>query len=562
MGSGFEPDDRLATAVRAIDASLSRIDSLNGQLEALKRRDVLDQLDDFLRTNYPGRYFVPNLGQENAILPLKTIDVNDDEIRIGVFAGGNGVGKTTTLVNFARGLAWGRTEMSSFYSDWKVFEKFENIRKDERRPIRIRFVCHAVGMEESGQVYQEIMKWWPKGLYQWEKNHKSYYSMCKCYDHEKNLVAIINVRTFDQDKTAHAGPTEDAILVDEPMPQELFSENIGRLRTKKGGILWMFLTPLEVGGWIKDQLADRDDVTFTSASIWDNCRDWHPTKALRGKTRGHLARSVIDRMIKEWKKEGPEIAEAREKGTFTHLSGSVFKEFNAGVHVIEPFEVPRDWPVYCVMDPHDGKPSMIGWYAVAPDETIYWIAEYPDQYWTKAGGGGSVKKACEAIREIEAPFRGQVIYRFGDPMKLKMPYSNSSLTLQGEYAAQGYRFGLADNAVDIGLSRVRGLLEYDQTQAISPSNRPKMYFFSRNWWFPDRSNQNLVTGMAQLCYKKDAFNKSSERAMGSLLRDDWKDPVDVVRYGVMSKKPFAAVSAIKSFAMTLKSRVMIRRNPV
>lgn len=552
------PDDRLSFL---IDRGLGDISSAKAQLEALKRPEALSLLDSYLRQNFPGRYFIPNLGQESAILPLKTIDPSDSEIRIGVFTGGNGVGKTTALVNLARGLAWGRNEMSSFFSDWTIFEKFERIREEEKRPIRIRFVCHAVGMEESGQIYSEIMKWWPKGLYQWEKNHKSYYSICKCYDHEKNLVAIINVRTFDQDKTAHAGPTEDAILVDEPMPQELFSENVGRLRTKMGGIMWMFLTPLEVGGWIKDQLVGREDVTFTSASIWDNCIDWHPNKALRGKTRGHLTRKVIDRMIKEWRREGPEIAEARENGTFTHLSGAVFKDFNMGVHVIEPFEIPKDWPIYCVMDPHDGKPSMVGWYAVSPDDTMYWIAEYPGLYWTKANGSGSVKKTCDAIREIEAPFRRQVMYRFGDPMKLKMPYSNSSLTLQGEYAAQGYRFGLADNAVDIGLSRVRGLLEWDPTQVLSPSNRPKMYFFSRNWWDPSMTLQNLITGMSQLCYKKDAFTKSSDRAMGALLKDDWKDPVDVVRYGVMSKKPFAAVSSFNGYMQALKSKIRIRRNP-
>lgn len=557
MSTGYIPDDRLKVAV---DGRLGNVGLMSGSLDAIERQDALAAIEDWLKTNYPGRYFVPNFGQEKAILPLKTINPDDDEIRIGVFAGGNGVGKTTTLVNLARGLAWGRTEMSSFFDDWTIFEKFERIRVEERRPIRIRFVCHAVGMEESGQVYQEIMKWWPKGLYTWEKNHKSYYSMCKCYDHDKNLVAIVNVRTFDQDKTAHAGPTEDAILIDEPMPQELFSENVGRLRTRKGGIMWMFLTPLEVGGWIKDQLADREDVTFTSACIWDNCSDWHPVKELRGKTRGHLKRKVIERMIKEWKTEGPEIAEARENGTFTHLSGAVFKEFNPGVHCIEPFEIPKDWPVYCVMDPHDGKPSMVGWYAVAPDETIYWIAEYPGMYWTKANGGGSVKKTCEAIREIEAPFRGQVIHRIGDPMKLKMPYSNSSLTLQGEYAAQGYRFSLADNAVDIGLSRVRGMLDYNVSQPLGPGNKPKMYFFTRNWW-TNEPIQNLQTGMSQLCYKKNAFTTSSERAMGALLRDEWKDPVDVVRYGVMGKRPYAPVSSAKNFVQVLKSRVMIRRNP-
>lgn len=81
MSTGYIPDDRLKVAV---DGRLGNVGLMSGSLDAIERQDALAAIEDWLKTNYPGRYFVPNFGQEKAILPLKTINPDDDEIRIGV----------------------------------------------------------------------------------------------------------------------------------------------------------------------------------------------------------------------------------------------------------------------------------------------------------------------------------------------------------------------------------------------------------------------------------------------------------------------------------------------
>ena len=119
-------------------------------------------------------------------------------------------------------------------------------------------------------------------------------------------MAKIQVRTFEQDARVHAGDNVDLILVNEPMPKHLYGENIGRLRTRHGGIFWMFATPLAEGSWIKDKIADDQRHCFTSASLCDNCSDWHPDPEMwTGKqvgvgkvlTRGTRPKSVFDAEI-------------------------------------------------------------------------------------------------------------------------------------------------------------------------------------------------------------------------------------------------------------------------
>lgn len=61
-----------------------------------------------------------------------------------------------------------------------------------------------------------------------------------------------------------------------------------------------------MGGWLKDQMHGRADFSFTQATIWDNCVDWHPNPHLIGKTRGHLLKANIENQLREWELEGIE----------------------------------------------------------------------------------------------------------------------------------------------------------------------------------------------------------------------------------------------------------------
>ena len=502
---------------------------------------------DELKYQYPASFFVPNLGQEKAIFPLKEFEGGT---RKGAFFGGNGVGKTTALCTTLVGLCCGKMQLHRFYDDWKVFDWADGIRNKERRPLRVRLICHQSQMAEDGNLYLSIMHWFPKGWIKWSKNQKSYFNQGEVFNPKdpETILATIQVRTFDQDRVAHASDTLDVILSDEPFEKRLWAENVGRIR--RGGILWIFCTPLEVGGWLKDQLHGRNDFHFAQASIWDNCADWHPDPLLIGKTRGVLMKADIDGMLAEWELEGPEVRRARELGEFTHLAGQVLKEWNDQAHVIEPFKIPAHWPVYRVMDPSNGgKPDFVSWWAQDPDDNLYCIAEYPGGRWldeTKKSGE-SVRQACANFREIEAPFRNQVVYSYADPALFKFQSRSGGAAVTGiatgldkEFAREGFKFVAAENDPKIGLSKLRELLTYAIDEEISERNHPRLRVFRFNYW-TGKPIQNTSTAPGQWCYKKSNIGKGNGTSFTSAVEEEWKDPVDCMRYLATRLSPYKAV---------------------
>lgn len=559
---GFSPsgaiEELVAKGVKngTIDGALFEIE------EIAKNQEALDALHQWLKDNRPLRYAIPNVGQEKALLPLKTIDPFEADVQEGVFCGANMVGKTTALAFLSGGIIWGRQEMNEFWHDWKIFEKFEHVRRTERRPLRLRLICHAGGMEDGGQVMEELTKWWPKGLYKWEKNHKSYYSVCKCWDMDGKMLAVVNVRTHDQPRHAHAGHTLDAILNDEPLPEHLYAENRARLRQPLGGVLWMFLSPLDDAAWIQDRLAGDPNVFFTNACIWDNCSDWHPDPAMwssrvvgKGEvlTRGTRMAKIIRGMIAGWEREGPEIVEARMNGAFTHLAGSVLKDFSKSVHVIASFPIPPNWPIFQGLDPHDAKPHLSGWFTQDETGNIYQFAEWPPERWDHCRGSSSVAGACAEWRKIEEPFRLQVVARIGDPMRLKSTKSVQTkvTTFLQEFAAEGFNFELGNNSVSIGLSRIREALAHDPR---NPQARPHLFFMSHNPYTGEQ-NRNFIEACMQFSYKKGMENSSNSREVESIFEEKWKDPVDVLRYVIMRIGPFAPVSRIARMLRKARKRV-------
>lgn len=574
--NGIEDDEEFASKAVSVglDSQVERAIRLgyaDNEITLSEIREKSEAVLDYLRENHPSRFFIPNAGQEKAIAPLKKMDRTELPFMQIVFAGGNGVGKTTVNVaSVLAGAIWGISELNEFFHDWDFFHLCKNVtRKRKEKHIRIRIVCSVHAMKQDGQMFEEIRTWWPKGLYKWSKNQCSYFSQCECFDLNGTLVATIQVRTFDQDRIAHAGSNLDLIVSDEPLPEELYAENVGRLRS--GGIMAMFCTPLDIGGWIKDRLSDDvANVHFTTAPIWDNCIDYHPDPRMwdsgivgQGKvmTRGHLRKAKIDAMIHEWMKEGPEVARARELGEFTHLSGAIMKEWDPGTHMIEPFKIPRNWPIYCVMDPHNARPPFAAWFAHSPDDDLYLIAEYPPVPWQSAKGGENVSTTGKGFREVEKYFRSQVIFRLSDPAlgKFKTQAQTEEINLKTEFAKEGFHFIDANNEFDVGMSRLRGRLLYDRGKPVTQTNRPSFYIMTSNP-YSGEPIINVPRAMNEWVYKKGAYIKASDGSASSKVQEAWKDPIDVCRYVCSSVKKYRDVGIV-GIASALDRVKRICRNP-
>lgn len=58
------------------------------------------------------------------------------------------------------------------------------------------------------------------------------------------------------------------------------------------------------------------------------------------------------------------------EGDWDINEGAAFPEFNRSIHVIEPFEIPANWPKFRACDYGYGSHTGVVWFAVAPDEQL------------------------------------------------------------------------------------------------------------------------------------------------------------------------------------------------
>ncbi len=57
-------------------------------------------------------------------------------------------------------------------------------------------------------------------------------------------------------------------------------------------------------------------------------------------------------------------------GNWDIAEGAAFSEFNRAIHVVEPYDIPHNWPRFRSCDYGYGSHSAVLWFAVAPDDSI------------------------------------------------------------------------------------------------------------------------------------------------------------------------------------------------
>lgn len=522
-----------------------------------------------LKLNHPARFWVPNIAQERMFRVFARRPFPSD----AVFMAGNGVGKSVAAVVFAAGITWGPREVSSesayvheelkFMQDLEVFQAFRDRAREQSRPISIRLIVNAGSMKPNGAMYQRIRAYFPKGKYEMQKLGTTYFSQILCWEEEEEvgqedkLLAVIDVKSHDQGVVAHSGSDVDVVIFDEPCPEEIYDEAVGRGRGNPDSFRAFFLTPLELSGWIMDRLIDHADgkkIAYCQGSLWDNCIDWHPDESKRGKTRGHITRGKIEEMIEAWKRSSPDTLEARLNGTPTHLSGALYKSFNPEVHIQKDrITIPNDWPIWFIIDPHHARAPAIAWFAQGPGIT-YCIAEWPNEDYVRMDPKPvHMAVLMEEIRRKEQDWERQVIHRWGDPNTLKWPYPNSNMTIQQEYFNLGLRVLLADDNLDVGHGKVQELLAVEKEFPI-----PKLKVLEYDL-FTGEPMINVPTALSRYGFKK---NLRGAKSPTSLMDQTYKDFADLVRYYAVTaeKIPFARVaSQNQSVANIVGSRATINR---
>lgn len=467
--------------------------------ELVEKLQIQDELERRIENNRL-QYFTPTGKQEEFISEIGT-----NKHFIYVLSAANAVGKTALLVNILGNFIFDNPENDFF--GLPLYKNFPY-------PKRARIVSTPKNLEEIGAIQTEIKKWWPKGKYQSRKNKKSFNS---------EYIAngwVVDLMSFDQDASEFESATCGVIIFDEPPPEKILWASIARMRM--GGIIMIFMTPLDNGGEILEDLTQKETIELDGKQIgsvyvlYSEIED----ACIEHGIRGFLKHENILQMLSFY---DPDEKDARAKGKPTHLIGRIYPDFEVkDPYVVDDFMIPEDWGKVCIIDPHDGIPFAITWGAIDHAGQVWIYDEFPFEDLEKLHSTNmTIPDYARIIREKEG--RNKILQRIIDPYFANKRYSNSGLTIKQELLDLGLNFEDGDTSgLDVGHKRVREFLKYIKTQPVRGTNHPTLHIFKscRNHW------------RSLLRYKRK-LNRSGEVKDKIALDETYKHFCDNIRHLIM-----------------------------
>ena len=185
-------------------------------------------------------------------------------------------------------------------------------------------------------------------------------------------------------------------------------------------------------------------------------------------------------------------------GDWDSFEGQVFTEWRDNPegyrthkfsHVIEPFEIPKEWARYRTYDWGFSKPFAMLWCAVSPDGVIYLYRElYGCTGTPNEGVRWEVSKQAEKVAEIENTYEaGQFISGVADPSVWDESRGKTGSTIE-IFRKYGIFFEKGKNARLSGLIQVHNRLKFDE------NGNSMFYVFS--------TCRNVIRTIPDLVYSK------------------------------------------------------------
>lgn len=173
--------------------------------------------------------------------------------------------------------------------------------------------------------------------------------------------SVIGFKSCDQGRARFQGTSQDFIWFDEEPPKDIYDECRMRLLDTRGE-LWGTMTPLLGLTWVHDEIYLN---TLQDPEVWYTTMAWKDNPFL---DRREVA--MLEGLLP------PSERESRQYGRFMSHGGLVYGEFDPRVHVIEPFDVPKEWFDRLSIDPGLVNPLSCHWYAADGDGNIFVVAEH------------------------------------------------------------------------------------------------------------------------------------------------------------------------------------------
>lgn len=152
----------------------------------------------------------------------------------------------------------------------------------------------------------------------------------------------IGFKSCDQGREKFQGASLDFVWFDEEPPKDIYEECRMRVFDKCGDIFGT-MTPLKGLTWVYDEieLNEKND-----PQVWCEYMQWEDNP--------YLDKGEIEAMCKSVSKSDQL---SRRYGKFSTGEGLVYPEFDQSVHVIDPFDIPKEWQENISIDPGLTNPT-------------------------------------------------------------------------------------------------------------------------------------------------------------------------------------------------------------
>lgn len=334
------------------------IKKYSAKLEEAKKLQIkyIEQLKKFklYKDTHGAEFFKPLPHQQ------KMLDFYYAGKKILILQGAGQIGKTIFGCNFVQANCLG-------YLPWDKTKKTLI-----PPPIKVRVICtnwerHAAGVIvpklKEYFIYDEMVKLGTDGY-----GKKNQIGVEYVFEYKNG--STIELVTSKIDTEDHAGWTGHIVWADEPLPKDVYDENIRGLM-RMGGIYLNTLTSVNADyDWIKEDIIEspKEDMQKQVGCV----------RKVHAYENTYITKEQIDATGVNY---SPQVYKARIEGEWYSGQGKVWADFNYDLHTCEEFKIPTDWPVVPMIDFHPCIEQAVGFYAIDKPGWKYVI----DEIWQHLG---------------------------------------------------------------------------------------------------------------------------------------------------------------------------------
>lgn len=370
--------------------------------------------------------------------------VGSNSCFVNLFIAANGIGKSATLANIITNICFGP---QNEWFNYPLFKKFPYLKRG-------RIISDPTTIKEK--IIPELKKWFPSNRYQekytTEKQGKFWESKWTT-----DTGFIIDIMSNEQDAKEFESTDLGFICFDEPSRKDIYIASVAR--TRAGGIIFWGMTPLDYSAWIEEDLyAKRDgiNVEYVEADVEDAC--------IEHGMRGHLEHKNIERMMAQYPEDEKQ---ARIHGKFGHLLGKIIKSFNRKIHVIRPFEMPKNqYAWFMALDTHPQVDEHALWMAINEQGQKYIVAEYI--------GKGTAAQLGAEFKRIEGNLR--VEGRLIEPAAFNKDERTNEKSFGDKLNDEGFHFEQGSKDLANGIKSLQDAFDYEMV-ANDMVRKPKVFIF-------------------------------------------------------------------------------------